>query len=225
MRCVLGVILLLLCAQLRAQSDYRIGLLPSINYNYKLNQVYSLNTKAEFRQHLEETVNNKSTSQGYQYQFTDISGLLARKFSYNHSWAAGYQIRVIGPGFMHRFIQQLNFVDKRKSIIFGHRIRSDQSIRDQELPVFRLRYRLSILLPLNGQMVDPKEFYFKLNNEYLGIHSGRVNDLEFRLIPLMGYVFSNNNKFEFGLDYRFGEIIRRGSNQSFWINLNWYLAS
>ena len=77
---------------------------------------------------------------------------------------------------------------------------------------------------LNGKDVDPKEFYLKLNNEYLFTIEGRETDLELRLIPALGYAFNDNNKFELGIDYRINEFISGVSRNQFWMYLGWFIT-
>ena len=77
---------------------------------------------------------------------------------------------------------------------------------------------------LNGKDVDPKEFYFKVNNEYIFSVEGKDTDFELRLIPAFGYAFNDNNKFEFGIDYRLNEFISGVSRNQFWLYLGWFIS-
>jgi hypothetical protein len=125
---------------------------------------------------------------------------------------------------VHRFIQQYSVVKKYNLFRLGHRISTDQTIRNNNPPQVRLRYRIGVEKALNGKDVDPKEFYFKLNNEYLFAIEGRETDFELRLIPAFGYALSDNNKFEFGIDYRLNEFISGASRNQFWLYLGWFIS-
>jgi hypothetical protein len=87
----------------------------------------------------------------------------------------------------------------------------------------RLRYRFTAEIPFSGQEVDSGEFYLKVNNEYLNAFYEDEYGLEIRLSPMFGYVFSDNNKLEFGPDYRLTSIFEKASLSSFWLSINWYL--
>ena len=77
---------------------------------------------------------------------------------------------------------------------------------------------------LNEKDGDSKEFYFKLNNEYLFSVNGKETDLKLRLIPSSGYSFKDNNKFEIGNDYRLNEFISGVFGNQFWLYLCWFLS-
>jgi len=86
-----------------------------------------------------------------------------------------------------------------------------------------LRYRIASEFPLSGQSIDPKEFYLKVSNEYLNAFQGNDYDLEIRLAPHFGFLFSDTNKLEFGPAYRISSFIDGSAKNSFWLSLNWYL--
>jgi len=88
---------------------------------------------------------------------------------------------------------------------------------------FRLRYRLSAEIPLNGQSADPKEFYIKINNEYLNSIKENKYDLELRLVPLLGYAVNQNNKLEVGMDYRVRSFLFSPSRHNTWLSFNWFI--
>ena len=92
-----------------------------------------------------------------------------------------------------------------------------------EKPEFRLRYRIASEVALDGQSVDPREFYFKFNNEYLNSWQDYGYDLEIRLVPLLGYNLKSTNKIEMGLDYRVNSFLNNNTRHSFWVNLNWFI--
>ncbi|MBX2827536.1 MAG: hypothetical protein KTR22_05205, partial [Flavobacteriaceae bacterium] len=79
-------------------------------------------------------------------------------------------------------------------------------------------------IPLNGQSVDPKEFYFKFNHEYLNAWEQNDYDLEIRAVPHLGYKVSKSNKLEFGLDYRLNSFLNTSPSHRFWTVINWYIA-
>lgn len=217
-------ILLLPFAAVWSQGVYSAGALPQINLNMPLMKDWRLNARVESRQLFSEGQFKENLKIAYRYDLTDITLLASKKTGANNSLGAGYMIRFRNNEIIHRFIQQYSIVKKYDLFRLGHRISTDQTITNNSPVEFRLRYRIGIERALNGKDVDPNEFYFKLNNEYLFSVEGRETDLELRLIPSLGYAFNDNNKFEFGIDYRVNNFIASASRNQFWLYLGWFIS-
>jgi hypothetical protein len=208
---------------LNAQTTFQFGALPALNINRKLKNDWSLNAKIESRQlFLRGEVNGISENK-YNYVLTDYSLITAKKVGLNSRIAAGYLIRIEGEEIFHRFIQQFIVVQKFSGFRLAHRFLSDQTYSALEAPDFRLRYRITTELPLNGESVDPGEFYLKVNNEYVNSLQGGEYDLEIRIVPLLGYDLSSNFKLESGLDYRINSFLNQSTRHSYWLSLNLFL--
>ena len=222
-----NIFLALLCVQFSgavwSQQTYQVGLLPAINLNSKLENDWSLNTKLESRQLLQGGLWNDSVIEDYNYVLTDLSLVAAKKVGLNGKIAGGYLVRLENGEFIHRIIQQYTTVQRKSGYRLAHRFLADQTISRIERPTFRLRYRLTAEIPLNGESVDMKEFYVKLNNEYVNSLQANVYDLEIRLIPLLGFGINDRHKIELGLDYRVNSLFNNNTRQSFWTTLNWYI--
>ncbi len=208
------VILLPLLAQ--AQASHQLGLLPSINLNKKLPKDWSLNFKAESRQSLYRG------GFDYEYLLTDVALVAAKKIGINTSAAAGYLMRIDAEGVRHRAIQQISFVKRYAGFRLSHRVSADQTFENGDAPEYRLRYRLSSEVPLQGLSLDPKEFFLKLSNEYLGSMQHDDLDLEIRAAAFIGYAISPKQKLELGLDYRLDSFIHGQARNRYWIGLNFY---
>lgn len=141
----------------------------------------------------------------------------------NSRIGSGYLLRVEGSEIYHRFLQQYIIVQKMSRFRLAHRFLADQTISESERPQFRLRYRLTSEIPLNGEAVDPKEFYVKLNNEYVNSLQASEYDLEVRFIPLLGYGFTESLKMEAGLDYRVNSFLQNTTRNSYWMTLNLFI--
>ena len=207
-----------------SQDRYQVGLLPSVNINKKISTNTKLNFKIESRQNLEEGRFGEDETEGYDYIHTDFAFLAATKVGFKSTIAGGYQMRWASGASIHRLIQQYSWIDKNSSVRIGHRFSADQTFgsgRDFEL---RLRYRLTALIPLSGQEVDSKEFYFKVNHEYLNAFEASDYDLEIRLVPLLGYQFSDKSKLEWGFDYRIDSFLNQETRNRLWFALNWYIS-
>lgn len=218
------VILLLPSSDVWSQGVYSAGVLPQINLNISLPKDWRLNAKAESRLLFSEGQFEQNFKTAYRYDLTDIALIASKKTGVNNSLGAGYMIRFRNNEVVHRFIQQYSIVKKYDLFRLGHRISTDQTIRNNNPVQVRLRYRIGVERALNGKDVDPKEFYFKLNSEYLFSIEGREADLELRLIQALGYAFTDDNKFEFGIDYRVNEFISGGSRNQFWLYLGWFIS-
>lgn len=207
-----------------SQSTYQVGLIPRVNINQKLENNWKLNYKIESRFIGAEGAFSSSSTFNPKYNLTDVSVVASKKVGLNNALAAGYLMRFHGSKVDQRFIQQFTIIDRYSSYRLAHRFTSDQTIKKDEDNTFRLRYRLSLELPLNGHTVDENEFYLKVNHEYLNAFEVNHYDLEIRLVPLVGYVFKDTNKIEWGIDYRLGNFIHRDTTNNFWLTFNWYIS-
>lgn len=206
-----------------AQSTYQWGALPSINLNKKLENNWSLNTKLESRQLFQRGELKGTPDKAYSYVLTDLSLLVAKKVGLNSRIAGGYLIRSEDGALFHRFIQQYVMVQKWSAWRLAHRVMSDQTFSSLEKPDFRLRYRITSEIPLNGEAVDPGEFYVKLNNEYVNSLQDLEYDLEIRLIPILGYELNESFKIETGLDYRVNSFLNSNTRHSYWMTFNLFI--
>lgn len=206
-----------------AQSTYQLGGLLSLNLNKKLKNDWYLNTKLESRQLFRQGEINGNTEEEYEYRLTDLSFISAKKVGLNSRIAGGYLIRLEDGEFFHRFIQQYVIVQKMSGFRLSHRFISDQTFSKIEKPEIRFRYRITSEIPLNGESVDPGEFYLKFNNEYVNSFQASEYDLEIRLIPLLGYDITDNFKIESGLDYRVNSFLNNSARHSYWMTFNLFI--
>lgn len=223
-RLIISLLLLLAFCEIRAQSRYRVGPLPSINLNQKINSDWRLNVKVESRQFLRVGRFGQPSKAEFEYERMDVSAISSRKAGANSKLAGGIMLRQRGRQFLFRSIQQYSIVRPRNGYRLGHRFSADQTF-EAEVPVlYRFRYRIGADFALNGQAVDRREFYGKLTNEYLAVLQGADIDLEIRLVPSIGYAYTDNNKLELGLDYRLDSIFTPNLRSNFWISLGWYIS-
>ncbi len=216
-RSILFLLLLLIWgSNAFTQSNALIGLLPSVNINKKLQRDWSLNFKAESRQALFHD------GFAYDYLLTDLSLAAATKTGINTTIAAGYLIRLDGEAVRHRAFQQLSIVKRYSYFRLSHRFSSDQTFQQGDDAEYRLRYRITSEIPLEGRTVDPGEFFLKLNNEYLNSLEGKEYDLEIRGATFIGYAISSLSKLELGLDYRIDSFLGGLPRNRFWIGVNYY---
>ena len=222
--------LLLLTAKIgNTQSFYRVGTMPSININYGLQNNWALHFKTESRLLFQSGQFGKEPIRGVDYVLSDISMIASKKTGLNTNLAGGYLVRILENQAIHRTIQQFSIVRKFNSFRLAHRFSADQSFNlnpNDEFKLkyveYRLRYRIAAEFPLNGQSVDAREFYLKINNEYLYVWQNSENDIEIRIVPLLGYNFVDTSKLELGLDYRLDSFLNDNPRNSFWLSMNWF---
>jgi hypothetical protein len=212
-----------------AQSFYRVGTMPSVNINFGLPSNWALHFKTESRLLFQSGQFGQEPFNGFDYLLSDISLIGSKKTGLNTNLGAGYLIRFLENEAIHRTIQQFSIVRKYNSFRLAHRFSADQSFNLNPFEKFelkyieyRLRYRIAAEFPLNGQSVDSREFYLKINNEYLYSWQNSEDDIEIRIVPLLGYNFEDNSKLEMGLDYRLDSFLNENSRNSFWLSLNWF---
>ncbi len=223
MRSTAFLFLCLLSSNLWAQSSYVTGLLPSLNINQRIDKHWKVNYKVESRLLGSEGRFSEPAPLSVRHNLTDLSVIFSRDVGLNNSLAGGYLLRLEKGGPGQRLIQQYTLVRSYDYFRLAQRFSSDQTFSKEEAAEVRLRYRISFDIPLNGQEVDAREFYLKINNEYLNSLQEGSYGLEIRLVPSLGFAFNDNNKVELGVDYRFADFLSGPSENSFWLPLTWYI--
>lgn len=208
-----------ICAQIQTRG----GILPSINYNQKINKTFEVNFKFESRHFIFEDIPTQTSRFKYNYSLSDVSALTGRKVGLNSKIVAGFLTRVAPDNVSFRTIQQFIFQTKINNLRFAHRIVTDQTFSSIERTEYRLRYRLSAEIPLSGLKVDVKELYFKFNTEMLNSIQANEYDLELRAVPNLGYVINERHKIEVGFDNRFVSFIKNQNRFTSWFTINWFL--
>ena len=158
----------------------------------------------------------------YAYQRTDMSFIVGKRSGFSTKIAGGYQVILLDEELIHRFIQQFHLAKKYQNLKLNHRIQTDQTFVPNAENTYRLRYRLSSEIPLNGHTLDLKEMFLKVNHEYLNALSDVTYGLEIRLAAFLGYAFSSRSKFEIGIDNRLDQFVEDRSRNRFWLGINIY---
>ncbi len=212
---------MLLVSKTYSQSTYRFGAIPSINLNTDLKKGWDVNFKSEFRHGFRKGTKGLEPDLVNEYLQTDASFLTAKKVGLGNKLAFGFLLRFREDRIIQRYIQQFILVRNFDSYRMSFRFATDETFDDST--EIRLRYRTSAEFPLNGRKVDSQEFYLKLNHEFLNNFENGNYDIETRIIPLLGYKFKDNNKLEFGLDYRLDSFLDEKPRHTAWVSINWYV--
>jgi hypothetical protein len=219
----LGV-LILLCFSANVALQAQVsgaGVLPAVNLNVKVNDLYRLNFRVESRQALATGGGEFPSEFDYRYLLTDYSAMVSRKIGLNNTLAGGYLVRVEDGAVEHRVIQQLTLLQRVAAFRLAHRFSTDQTFGEAQ-PTFRLRYRAAVEFPLNGQSVDARESYIKLNHEYLLEWQGGASRVEMRIVPFYGYAIDKQNKIEVGIDYRRANLGAPLQRATYWLSIGWF---
>lgn len=201
--------------------SFNRGLSPEISLNYKLNDKYSLNGKVEsfhfYEPSGETDLWNDFVLDGIDFQF-----FVNRRINPFQSVALGYQHSFDPTGVgSNRLIQQYSFVTSPGAIRFGHRLRSDQTFNPEDPLRLRFRYRFAAEIPLQGEVIDPGEFYIVASDELIYTTQDTQSSYENRLVASLGYTLPNkNNRIQAGFDYR-TRLRDEALTQTLWFKVAW----
>lgn len=212
------------CVDAWAQNGYKGGIMFQLKPDFSFGKDWKLNTKLESRQLLFEGLNKDPFHTTFQYERSDLEMVLSKKTSPTGAVGGGYLIRLDEGKFTHRFIQQYSISQSAWGMRLGHRFRTDETFERDESTRYRLRYRISMEKPLNGQEIDPGELYLNINNEYFQTLQDRAYSLEIRAMAALGFNFSDQSKLETGLEYRIEDLFLNSNTQLLWLNVAWYVS-
>ena len=215
--------LFLLFNNLIFSQNKTLGGIPQLNLNKILSEKWRLNLKIESRNKFYDFGKQFENLTKFQHINTDYSIIFSKRIGLSNSFAGGLLFRSGDKYFKSRYIQQLTFVNHYNFFRIAQRLLLDQTIKVNTPFEIRFRYRMTFELPINGRSIDNDEWYLKLNNEFLNCYKNKKYNLEFRSSPLLGFKFSDQNKFEFGLDYRNAALRNQMSKHQFWLSLNWFI--
>lgn len=176
--------------------------------NHKFNHKWTLNTqilaRETFNQFGSEDI-SATTDRMESKTFITYSLFNQRKVS------LGYMYRSLDPfrkgrGYEHRISQQFAFLSKIISYRIAHRIIAEERIFKNDF-IFRLRYRFSYDQPLEGEILDPGEWYLVFSNELLFSFESGDQALQNRLSAGIGKLFKKNQKLQFSLTSRNSDLI------------------
>lgn len=207
-----------------AQITYEAGTLPKLNAGFSISELWEVNFKTESK-----LIFNRGEFGGgpverqFNHNRTELALGLERKTSYNTAITGGYLLRMDERKPTHRLFQQFSLVRQYGSFNLGHRFAADQTFTPGRGNEYRIRYRVSTSLPLNGEKIDVKETYLKFSHEYLGSLLKKNTALEIRNLAALGYVTGTKGKIEGGFSYRAEEVFQSSTNNEFWLYLAFYL--
>ncbi|KAB8151151.1 DUF2490 domain-containing protein [Kordia sp. TARA_039_SRF] len=185
-----------------AQNDFTTFFEPSVAINHGVNDSYKVNFATVARNYV-----YRDDATEFTVRHLQLVHFSTWSFNSNHSVSAGVMYR-FRENFDDRsnelrFTQQYNYTYRPNIVRFGHRLRTEQRITTNAT-VHRFRYRFTIDLPLSGEKLDIGEPYFVANAEsLLSVTKTETPQIDQRFATQIGWQWTENVKFQTGLEYRF----------------------
>lgn len=223
-RLVFLIYLVLHTGTLSAQEKnvFFTGIFPEISLTKKISQQNKLNVKIENQ---EVVFNNRDTEfenpQLTHYR-TDLMLFFDRSLRPGVSVALGVFHRFQDNEDGNRIIQQLAVLQRMRNLRINHRFRTDQTFTRKDDFELRFRYRFSVEIPLEGDEVDPTEFYLVVSEEPIFSSKGGEFEIENRTALALGKLFNSNEKLEWAVDYRTDGFIQEGFRTRLWAKISYY---
>ncbi len=181
---------------------------PGLSFTKKIDSRWSYNISLFGRQRF---TNYGNGEKNYKTDRVEIKGFGTYTIFGGKKMSLGYMYRSIDPfepesGFEHRIIQQFAFITNFGGYRLGNKFRIEQRIRSSDY-LTRLRYAISNDFPLQGESLDPKEFYLITANEMLYAFNGMGDELENRFSIGIGRLNFKGQKLQFSIVSRNSDLI------------------
>lgn len=191
----------------QAQSPLNVKWEPKLSLTKKLNSRWTVNGSLGGLQDLGGLGSEATYAR---LDRLDARGFATYDFFSGSSVSLGYMYRKYAPldeeGYEHRVTEQYSFYLMWRGFRLSNRIRAEQRFRNAGVTL-RLRYRISLDFPLNGEKIDPGEKYLILSEEPVFSIDEGGSTLENRVVAGGGWQINSRQKLELSLQYRY-----RGSN-------------
>lgn len=215
---------ILVVGSLSAQQNqvFFTGIFPEVSLTKKVNDRIKLNFKVENQEIIFNNQDAQSENPQFTHYRTDLMMFFDRSIRPGISVALGIFHRFQENEDGNRIIQQLAILQRMRNLRINHRMRTDQTFtRNDDLEV-RFRYRFSMEIPLEGDEVDPKEFYMVLSEEPIFSYKGGDFEIENRTAIALGKLFNSQEKLEWALDYRTDGYVQEGFRTRLWMKISYY---
>lgn len=185
-----------------AQENFSGYWQPDISLNYQVTPGYAHHFGV-----LQRIFLYREGAATFETRQVDIVHFSNVKLSGNESVGLGIQYRFrdpFEPGARNelRIVEQFNLTRKPYALRFGHRWRAEQRIF-RSLTIHRFRYRFALDGPLQGDELDPGEFYWIGTLEpVLSAARGFQPEYDLRLSGWLGFYLGEGIKIQGGLEFR-----------------------
>ncbi len=211
-----------------AQSVHLFSVEPTIGLEGKMNDrldyFFQISSESQLNQEVleDETFENGARNM-------DFQAGLATDFTADLSGSASFTFRLREPfgGEITtelRPTQQVTLSTSKGKYRFRHRLRADERFIQRDPGEkhgfdLRLRYRLSLDFPLEGDRLDEQEFYLNTNAEFL--YTPTEDDAffyrEYRGYLGLGYQFNSSYTLELGGSLESARISRTLGRENIWL--------
>ncbi len=218
---IISICLLSLFSNAQSKKVYA-GLFPEMGLNIPLTEKFKYTGKIESQHGLfsDDAVNDNELR--YFHNQTDIQSFVEYKVTSRIKTAVGYQYRIEDGENSHRSIQQLTWLNQFRIFRLGSRLRADQKFSPSISPEYRLRYRASTDIPLQGEKLGDGEKYFLLSTEVIFALQGGESSIENRVVAGIGHFFNRTKKLELSIDYRTDPYFPNVDRHRVWCKISFY---
>ncbi len=190
---------------------------PELSFNYSPASRWSFNFELTNRNLLN---NNQTGESSFQGDHVEISHFTNYQSGFYSKVSLGVRYRNrdwLNPelGNEFRFTQQYSYSKSSNKFRWGHRVRFEQRIYENET-VFRTRYRLALDFPLQGTTLNTYEFYAVISTEsFYSLSAKGAPELDQRITPGLGYQLTDALKLQIGVEYRYENYLNDASGRVF----------
>ncbi|MCS5489119.1 DUF2490 domain-containing protein [Algoriphagus limi] len=185
------------------------GFFPEVAITKKLSNGNKVNFKVENQEIIYRNFENPEDRWQFRHYRTDLMAFYDWKLSPLSSMALGLFYRIQDGSNAYRLIQQFAVLDRFRRFRMGHRFRLDQTFSHNEAAEYRLRYRVALDVPLQGDELDPGEGYLVISTEPIFSLQEKEFGLENRLVLTLGKLINSQQKIEYSIDYRTDGFFKR----------------
>ncbi len=211
--------------ELNAQKRPSVRWEPRLSFSHKINSRWSYNAAIRFRQRF----NNYGESESnFKMDRWDIIGFGTYSFFGSRKLSLGYMYRRSNPleeekGYEHRFTQQFAFITDLNGFRLVNKFLIEERIRNTDY-LTRLRYSISTDFPLQGESLDPDEYYLVTGNELVYAFNSKGHELENRFLLGVGKLLRNGQKFQLSLVSRNSDLISSARDHILQIESVYYFS-
>ncbi len=181
---------------------------PAVSVTKKITTRWSYNITLRGRQRF---TNYGEGELNFKTDRWDIIGFGTYSLLGGKKISLGYMFRTYDPfepesGFEHRLNQQFAFIKTFGGFRLGNKFLIEERFRSFDY-MTRVRYGVSTDFPLQGEKLDPMEFYVIAGNELVYATNRFMNQLENRFTIGLGWLLKNEKKIQVAAESRYNDLI------------------
>ncbi len=199
----MAILLLFVAAPLCGQAPFFSVWEPGASLTHRFDRRWSANLSftASYRA---DDFRDEVSTKGWQH--LETQSFVTYKLLNQQALSFGYLFRKEFPfdtvGYEHRLMGQYTFLWELGAYRVSNRLRLERRIRDGA-DFNRLRYRLGLDFPLQGEAIDAGEAYLVVKQGLLYSFNKHSDLLQSRSSLALGWQLQARQKIEVGLEYQF----------------------